>query len=182
MCSLGRGGGDTIGIPDYISDDCLLQKPMQAHFERIRPQSACDDPAEHRRLQRPRKPPPPRSAVESNNRVASAAIHGNTVGGCRFRATEKRHSRDEMATSKSGHRSTWGTRLSPAGDKRRGATGFTWSTIETGTPSMGKIVRRYFGDLNLNCLQRTERTMSRKHIFKAAVLCLGTQAAAKKFA
>jgi predicted dehydrogenase len=44
----------------------------------------------------------------------------------------------------------------------------------------GKVGFRYFGELILDCLQRTEKAMTQAHAFKAAELCLKAQAAAKR--
>ena len=44
----------------------------------------------------------------------------------------------------------------------------------------GKVGFRFFGQLILDCLNRTETAMTQTHIFKAAELCLRAQAAAKK--
>ena len=44
----------------------------------------------------------------------------------------------------------------------------------------GQVGFPFFGDLVLDCLQRTERAMSQAHVFKAAELCLKAQAAAKR--
>jgi len=44
----------------------------------------------------------------------------------------------------------------------------------------GKVGFRYFGDLILDCLHRTEKAMTQAHAFKAAELCLKAQAAAKR--
>ena len=44
----------------------------------------------------------------------------------------------------------------------------------------GKVGFRYFGELILDCLNRTEKAMTQAHAFKAAELCLLAQAAAKK--
>jgi predicted dehydrogenase len=46
----------------------------------------------------------------------------------------------------------------------------------------GKVGFRYFGQLVLDCLHRTERAMTQTHTFKAAELCLKAQAAAKRLA
>ncbi len=46
----------------------------------------------------------------------------------------------------------------------------------------GKVGYRYFGELILDCLHRTEKAMTQAHAFKAAELCLKAQAAAKKIA
>lgn len=40
---------------------------------------------------------------------------------------------------------------------------------------------RFFGELPLDCLHRTEVAMAQAHAFKAAELCLLAQQAAKKF-
>lgn len=44
----------------------------------------------------------------------------------------------------------------------------------------GKVGHRFFGDLILDCLHRTERAMSQRHAFKAAELALRAQAAARR--
>ena len=44
----------------------------------------------------------------------------------------------------------------------------------------GKVGHRYFGELILDCLNRTEKAMSQAHAFKAAELCLKAQAAARR--
>jgi predicted dehydrogenase len=44
----------------------------------------------------------------------------------------------------------------------------------------GKVGFRYFGELILDCINRTEKAMTQAHAFKAAELCLQAQAAAKK--
>ncbi len=44
----------------------------------------------------------------------------------------------------------------------------------------GKVGFRFFGDLILDCLNRTENAMTQEHAFKAAELCLKAQAAAKR--
>ena len=46
----------------------------------------------------------------------------------------------------------------------------------------GKVGYRYFGELILDCINRTEKAMTQAHAFKAAELCLKAQAAAKKIA
>ena len=46
----------------------------------------------------------------------------------------------------------------------------------------GKVGFPFFGELILDCLNRTERAMSQAHAFKAAELCLKAQAAAKRIA
>ncbi|MNC65482.1 hypothetical protein D3C75_1157780 [compost metagenome] len=42
----------------------------------------------------------------------------------------------------------------------------------------GKVGYPFFGELILDCLQRTELAMSQAHVFKAAELCLEAQAQA----
>jgi predicted dehydrogenase len=44
----------------------------------------------------------------------------------------------------------------------------------------GKVGVRFFGELILDCLHRTERAMTQAHAFKAAELCLKVQAAARR--
>ena len=44
----------------------------------------------------------------------------------------------------------------------------------------GQVGFRYFGELILDCMHRTEKAMTQAHAFKAAELCLLAQAAAKK--
>ena len=46
----------------------------------------------------------------------------------------------------------------------------------------GKVGFRFFGELILDCLNRTEKAMTQAHAFKAAELCLKAQAAAKRIA
>jgi predicted dehydrogenase len=46
----------------------------------------------------------------------------------------------------------------------------------------GKVGYRYFRQLILDCLNRTETAMTQAHAFKAAELCLRAQAAAKRIA
>jgi hypothetical protein len=46
----------------------------------------------------------------------------------------------------------------------------------------GKVGFRFFGELMLDCLNRTEKAMTQTHAFKAAELCLKAQAAAKRIA
>lgn len=46
----------------------------------------------------------------------------------------------------------------------------------------GKVGFRYFGELILDCLNRTEKAMTQAHAFKAAELCLKAQAVARKIA
>lgn len=46
----------------------------------------------------------------------------------------------------------------------------------------GKIGFPFFGELVLDCLNRTEKAMTQAHAFKAAELCLRAQAAARKLA
>ena len=43
----------------------------------------------------------------------------------------------------------------------------------------GKVGYRFFGELILDCLNRTEKAMTQEYAFKAAGLCLQAQAAAK---
>jgi len=43
----------------------------------------------------------------------------------------------------------------------------------------GKVGFRFFGELILDCLNRTEKAMTQTHAFKAAELCLKAQAAAR---
>jgi predicted dehydrogenase len=47
-------------------------------------------------------------------------------------------------------------------------------------PVDGKVGFRFFGELILDCLNRTEKAMTQAHAFKAAELCLLAQAAARK--
>ena len=44
----------------------------------------------------------------------------------------------------------------------------------------GKVGYRFFGELILDCLHRTEKAMTQAHAFKAAELCLRAQAAARR--
>jgi predicted dehydrogenase len=46
----------------------------------------------------------------------------------------------------------------------------------------GQVGFRFFGELILDCLNRTEKAMTQAHAFKAAELCLKAQAAATKIA
>jgi predicted dehydrogenase len=46
----------------------------------------------------------------------------------------------------------------------------------------GKVGFRFFGELILDCLNRTEKAMTQAHVFKAAELCLRAQAAARRIA
>ena len=46
----------------------------------------------------------------------------------------------------------------------------------------GKVGFRYFGELILDCLNRTEKAMTQAHTFKAAELCLRAQMAARRLA
>ncbi len=46
----------------------------------------------------------------------------------------------------------------------------------------GQVGFRFFGELILDCLHRTEKAMTQRHIFKAAELCLRAQAAARRLA
>ena len=47
-------------------------------------------------------------------------------------------------------------------------------------PVTGKVGYRFFGELILDCLNRTEKAMTQAHAFKAAELCLKAQAAAQR--
>ncbi|MCF3650375.1 Gfo/Idh/MocA family protein [Synoicihabitans lomoniglobus] len=49
-------------------------------------------------------------------------------------------------------------------------------------PVAGKVGFRFFGELILDCLNRTEKAMSQQHIFKAAELALTAQAKAMRIA
>jgi predicted dehydrogenase len=44
----------------------------------------------------------------------------------------------------------------------------------------GKVGFRFFGELILDCIQRSEKAMTQAHAFKAAELCLKAQAAARR--
>lgn len=44
----------------------------------------------------------------------------------------------------------------------------------------GQVGYRFFGELILDCLNRTEKAMTQRHAFKAAELCLRAQAAARR--
>ncbi|TAG30713.1 MAG: gfo/Idh/MocA family oxidoreductase, partial [Verrucomicrobia bacterium] len=44
----------------------------------------------------------------------------------------------------------------------------------------GRVGFKYFGELILDCLSRTEKAMTQRHTFKAAELCLRAQAAARR--
>ena len=46
----------------------------------------------------------------------------------------------------------------------------------------GKVGFRFFGELILDCLHRTEKAMTQAHAFKTAEICLKAQAAARKIA
>ncbi len=46
----------------------------------------------------------------------------------------------------------------------------------------GQVGFRFFGELILDCLNRTEKAMTQAHAFKAAELCLRAQAAARRLA
>ena len=46
----------------------------------------------------------------------------------------------------------------------------------------GQVGFRFFGELILDCLARTEKAMTQAHVFKAAELCLKAQGAARKIA
>lgn len=47
-------------------------------------------------------------------------------------------------------------------------------------PVGGKVGFRFFGELILDCLNRTEKAMTQAHAFKAAELCLKAQASARR--
>jgi predicted dehydrogenase len=47
-------------------------------------------------------------------------------------------------------------------------------------PVAGQVGFRFFGELILDCLNRTEKAMTQDHIFKAAELCLSAQAQARR--
>lgn len=47
-------------------------------------------------------------------------------------------------------------------------------------PVDGKVGYRFFGELILDCLNRTEKAMTQAHAFKAAELCLKAQLAARR--
>ncbi len=49
-------------------------------------------------------------------------------------------------------------------------------------PVAGQVGFRYFGELILDCLNRTEKAMTQRHAFKSAELCLRAQAAARRIA
>jgi len=44
----------------------------------------------------------------------------------------------------------------------------------------GQVGFRFFGELILDCINRTEKAMTQAHAFKAAELCLKAQAAARR--
>jgi predicted dehydrogenase len=46
----------------------------------------------------------------------------------------------------------------------------------------GQVGFRFFGELILDCLNRTEKAMTQAHVFKAAELCLRAQTVARKIA
>jgi len=46
----------------------------------------------------------------------------------------------------------------------------------------GQVGFRFFGELILDCLNRTEKAMTQAHVFKAAELCLKAQAVARRIA
>ncbi|BET66748.1 hypothetical protein ASA1KI_16660 [Opitutales bacterium ASA1] len=46
----------------------------------------------------------------------------------------------------------------------------------------GKVGFRFFGELILDCLNRTKKAMTQAHAFKAAELCLKAQSAARRVA
>jgi len=47
-------------------------------------------------------------------------------------------------------------------------------------PVAGKVGYRFFGELILDCLERTEKAMTQAHAFKAAELCLKAQLGARR--
>lgn len=47
-------------------------------------------------------------------------------------------------------------------------------------PVAGKVGFRFFGELIIDCLNRTDKAMTQDHIFKAAELCLTAQAQARQ--
>ncbi len=49
-------------------------------------------------------------------------------------------------------------------------------------PCAGEVGYPFFGELILDCLERTERAMTQTHAFKAAELCLAAQAQARRLA
>ena len=53
-------------------------------------------------------------------------------------------------------------------------------TVEEHIPVSGKVGFPYFGELILDCLNRTENAMTQEHAFKAAELCVKAQIAAIK--
>jgi hypothetical protein len=46
----------------------------------------------------------------------------------------------------------------------------------------GQVGFRFFGELILDCLRRTDKAMTQAHVFKAAELCLRAQLAARRIA
>ncbi len=71
-------------------------------------------------------------------------------------------------------------------DVGRSATGdHLFLVDESGEQHMelaGGVGFRFFGELIIDCLERTEKAMTQAHAFKAAELCLKVQAAAKRIA
>ena len=47
--------------------------------------------------------------------------------------------------------------------------------VEQHIPVAGKVGYPYFGQLILDCLNRTKNAMTQKHAFKAAELCIKTE-------
>ena len=69
-------------------------------------------------------------------------------------------------------------------DATPAATSFFWSMTkgEQHLSLAGKIGFPFFGQLILDCLNRTENAMTQRHAFKAAELCLKAQNAARRLA
>ena len=59
---------------------------------------------------------------------------------------------------------------------------FVDETGEHHIPCAGKVGYPFFGELILDCLNRTEKAMTQEHAFKAAELCLQAQAMAVRLA
>jgi hypothetical protein len=57
---------------------------------------------------------------------------------------------------------------------------YTWSTsaVSSTISVSGRVGYPFFGQLILDCIEGTERSMSQEHAFRAAELCLQAQAAA----
>jgi predicted dehydrogenase len=66
-----------------------------------------------------------------------------------------------------------------AREKRGGHVYIVDQKGEHHVPVEGRVGYRFFGELILDCLNRTERAMTQAHAFKAAELCLRAQAAAR---